>query len=87
MNGDGPLLSLDPSADRVSYPPVFHAVSLDPNQKPSNAQRRSTRRALLRRISPSMSRAGDQRPSYSRAMRCEGSQSTSRSFEIYCSAY
>jgi hypothetical protein len=38
MNGDGPLLSLDPSADRVSYPPVFHAVSLDPNQKPSNAQ-------------------------------------------------
>jgi hypothetical protein len=38
MNGDGPLLSLDPSADRVSYPPVFHAVSLDPNQKLSNAQ-------------------------------------------------
>ena len=37
MNGDGPLLSLDPSADRVSYPPVVHAVSLDPNQKLSNA--------------------------------------------------
>jgi hypothetical protein len=37
MNGDGPLLSLDASADGVSYPPVFHAVSLDPNQKLSNA--------------------------------------------------
>jgi hypothetical protein len=37
MNCDGPLLSLDPSADRVSYPPVLHALSLDPNQKLSNA--------------------------------------------------
>jgi hypothetical protein len=37
MNCDGPLLSLDPSADRVSYPPVLHTISLDPNQKPSNA--------------------------------------------------
>jgi hypothetical protein len=38
MNGDAPLLSLDPSADRVSYPPVLHTVSLDPKQKLSNAQ-------------------------------------------------
>jgi hypothetical protein len=38
MNGDGPLLSLDASAYRVSYPPELHAVSLDPNQRPSNAQ-------------------------------------------------
>jgi hypothetical protein len=33
MNGDGPLLSLDPSADGVSYAPVLHRVSLDPNQQ------------------------------------------------------
>ena len=41
MNGDGPLLSLDPSADRVSYPPVLHTVNLDPNQKLSNVRWRS----------------------------------------------
>jgi len=33
MNGDGPLFSLDPYADRVSYAPILHTVSLDPNQK------------------------------------------------------
>jgi hypothetical protein len=33
MNGDGPLLSLDPSADGVSYAPVLHPWSLDTNQK------------------------------------------------------
>jgi hypothetical protein len=48
MDGDGPLLSLDPSADGVSYAPVLHAVSLDPNQKLSNAQWRSTRAGALR---------------------------------------
>jgi len=39
MNGDGPLLSFDPSANRVSYPPVLHAVSLDPNQNLNNERR------------------------------------------------
>jgi hypothetical protein len=28
LNGDGPLLSLDPSADGVSYPPVLHALKI-----------------------------------------------------------
>jgi hypothetical protein len=28
MNGDVPLLSLDPSAEGVSYAPVFHGVEL-----------------------------------------------------------
>ena len=28
MNGDGPLLSLDPSADGVSYALVLHGVEL-----------------------------------------------------------
>jgi hypothetical protein len=37
MNGDGPLLSLDPSAEGVSYPPVLHGLSLDSNQRLSNA--------------------------------------------------
>ena len=46
MNGDGPLLSLGPHADRVSYPPVLHTVSLDPNQKPSNVQWRARRIAV-----------------------------------------
>jgi len=49
MNGDGPLLSLDASADGVSYPPVFHAVSLYPNQKLSNASSRRTAAKLLTR--------------------------------------
>jgi len=26
MNGDGPLISFDPGADRVSYAPVLHGV-------------------------------------------------------------
>jgi hypothetical protein len=30
MNGDGPLLSLDPSADGVSYAPVLHRVKFGP---------------------------------------------------------
>jgi hypothetical protein len=28
MNGDVPLLSLDPSAEGISYAPVFHGVEL-----------------------------------------------------------
>jgi hypothetical protein len=28
MNGDGPLISLDPSAESVSYAPVLHGVEL-----------------------------------------------------------
>jgi hypothetical protein len=36
MNGNGPLLSLDPSADRVSYLSVLHTLSLDPNLKLSS---------------------------------------------------
>jgi hypothetical protein len=28
MNGDGPFVSLDPSADRVSDPPVLHRKAL-----------------------------------------------------------
>jgi hypothetical protein len=31
------LHSFDPSADRVSYAPVLHGLSLDPNQRLSNA--------------------------------------------------
>jgi hypothetical protein len=50
MNGDGPLLSLDPSADRVSYPPVFHAVILDPNQNLNNAQWRDEARRIAANI-------------------------------------
>jgi hypothetical protein len=30
MNGDGPLLSLDASADGVSYAPVLHRVKFGP---------------------------------------------------------
>jgi hypothetical protein len=28
MNGDRPLISLDPSANGVSYPPVLHALKI-----------------------------------------------------------
>jgi hypothetical protein len=28
MNGDRPLISLNPSADGVSYPPVLHALKI-----------------------------------------------------------
>jgi len=38
MNGDGPLVSLDARAYRVSYSPELHALSLNPNQKLSNAR-------------------------------------------------
>jgi hypothetical protein len=34
MNGDGPLPSLDPSADRVSYPPVLHGLEFRSKSAP-----------------------------------------------------
>src|ERR1700680_1322572 len=54
MNGDGPLLSLDPRADRVSYAPVFHRVKFGP--KSADWAMRSggpTRHSGSPRISPS----------------------------------
>jgi len=38
MNGDGPLISFDPGADRVSYAPVLHGVSLDQTRRSGNAK-------------------------------------------------
>ena len=37
MNGDVPLLSLDPNADGVSCALVLHRLTLDPNQKAGKA--------------------------------------------------
>jgi len=34
MNGDIPLLSLDPSADSVSYASVLHGVEIGTDRKP-----------------------------------------------------
>jgi len=49
MNGDVPLLSLDSSADRVSYAAVLHGLSLVSNQKLSNPPWRSIQAAGKRR--------------------------------------
>ncbi len=37
LNSHGPLFSLDPNEDGVSYAPVFHRISLGPNGNLSNA--------------------------------------------------